>query len=441
MAQAQAQVQAWVASQVTRVALSGALLSTIAPFALSHTSTPPATGIRVDVSAGRESEQCNIRGAHGWQKAFNGMVTPDSGKRGWVAGDGYYSTQVTPAGAVSPVTVFLFGDTIMGDTVVHRGKEATGNVAMVRNSMVVYNPRGATPSDCLTSFPSPSGKPVLSTGQSTKSWWWPSSTASSREGGGKLWVFATKWFFEGKVSGKPDDVYRSQFRGNGVFPVSVSDRGGNMVVESGEGKLFRPLPGHKNIMWGASVWEDETSGYVYIFGTESSTEPYVFGKNVYVARIPASAVDSVVANPREWEYATGGGWETYRPSLQLARVVNASDGFGTSTGFSVLRNRQGNPTIVTKANEFLGDKVVSVSGFAEWLVQPSGTPPLLSAKTLFVSPSSEDGDTLTYLPFAHPGLGGRKLLVTVNRNTLTPGKLQRDVRTYQAKWYTMPNRW
>jgi hypothetical protein len=271
--------------------------------------------------------------------------------RTWRAADG--NTTVTlPNGKVA----WLFGDTFrVGQP-------------MVRNSVLVQE------GDRLTSTTGGQAIPNDSDG----SWYWPSDGVWD---GGQLRVFAGRlgpasngWASKGVAL----ISFRLDSRG---YPVYAGKRN---VTTANEDSA---------IQWGTAVVR--SGSHVYVYGQRRRQAPYVFGRDVYLARVARGSL----ADLRAWRYWDGSGW-----SSRATRIEAAETGRFASA-FSVDRV-DGQWVAVSKENDFLGDRIISMRSSS-----PAG--PFRTVGVLGAPPV--DG-SFTYQARAHPELpmADGRLLVTWN---------------------------
>lgn len=347
---------------------------------------------------------------------FNAHVTPNSDVGGWIAGDGYVSAPLTDGN-----TLFLFGDSFIGTTMTNGKKEQLADASTVNSAGLIYHPAGNSEGECLTDVGTSRTELLVdpTADGENSSWWWPGTIIPNRDDPNVLTVLAYRMARTGA------GAWDSSISASGVFTFIYNPGEETMVVSPPT--VFSGQPGgdgNHGTMWAAATYQ--TGKYTYVYGTQRSREPFVFGRAVHVARIPAR---SDIGNQKNWEYKTPSGAWHAKPT-QLATLIPA-DG-GTSTVFSVAPSQRDIPTLITKEDEFLGTKVT-----ASTLPSPASSP--TQTRTLFTTPESSPKN-LTYMPLSHPSIPAPagKIWVTLNRNKASLAATSRNVGTYQASWHLVP---
>ena len=165
-------------------------------------------------------------------------------------------------------------------------------------------------------------------------------------------------------------------------------------------------PDEQQVNWGAAATVQ--GEWAYVYGTRLTGEPLVFGRELYVARIP---VDDP-ADRGTWQFFDGRRWQA---DIAAAAPVLPADG-GVSQTLSV-DEVEGTWTAVSKRGGDLADVVWT------WTA-PGPTGPWTPSRAL-PAPAGHDTGRLTYAPLAHPEipLASGQLLVSVSRNTTDPAQL------------------
>jgi hypothetical protein len=163
------------------------------------------------------------------------------------------------------------------------------------------------------------------------------------------------------------------------------------------------------INWGAAATVD--GNWLYVYGTRSTGEPYVFGRELYVARLP-------VDDPGDrgtWRFWDGTGWRA--ESTRAAAVLGAVGGVSQTLSVDAVDGRW---TAVSKRDGDLGDFVYT------WSAQ-SPTGPWVPRRALR-APAGYDAGRLAYAPLAHPeiSLASGALLVSISHNTTDAAQLLAD---------------
>lgn len=162
-----------------------------------------------------------------------------------------------------------------------------------------------------------------------------------------------------------------------------------------------------HIHWGAAATVD--GDHVYIYGTRSTGVAQVYGRELYVSRLP-------IADPTDagaWEIWDGAQWQSDRE--RAAPVIGALE--GVSQMLSVDRI-EGRWVAVSKRGGDVADTITvwtSAEPYGPWETQDVGSSPF----------QTEDGD-IEYTPMAHPELPtpSGALLVSVSRNHSDIERLQ-----------------
>lgn len=312
------------------------------------------------------------RDAAGWAALFDGLDGD------WAGGDGSSSTRL-PDGRV----LWLFDDTVTG-TVSPQGRR-TGAVSLVHNSVLV------TSGTCVRS--AASGTEALPGRGST--WLWPTHAVVTRAGspatGTGVVVFAQR---VARTGAGPFDFRRVA---TAVIDLHV---GWDGPVTVG---AVRDIAG-PTTLWGAAVVAQGRTTWVY--GTRDAG-PGTFGRDLLLARAPTASV----GDRTTWRYRTEHGW-ALRPA-HAAVVRPTADGVSTVLSGVV---RAGRTVLVTKPQEFLDDRVVSLTAPHPWGPWTQRT--LLRAPSTATEPQ--------YSPALVVGATGRHAVVVVNRTSTSLETLVTD---------------
>ncbi len=193
------------------------------------------------------------------------------------------------------------------------------------------------------------------------------------------------------------------FRGTSVAVFTVLEREAPQLQQ-----IVRITPDDDDphqVNWGAAAAVD--GGRLHVYGTRTTGEPSVFGRELYVARVPVDAADQRLA----WQYWDGSGWTGWDEAAQP--VLGADGGVSQTLSVDLVDGRW---LAVSKRDGDLGDFVYT------WTA-PSPTGPWTPRRAL-PAPAGFDTGRLTYTPLAHPDvdLASGGLLVSISRNT-TDGDL------------------
>lgn len=198
-----------------------------------------------------------------------------------------------------------------------------------------------------------------------------------------------------------------QFRGTTAALFTVGDDGVPRLARTVE--VSPDDADLDQINWGAAATVEKR--WLYVYGTRSTGEPLVFGRELYVARVP---VDDP-GNRNTWRFWDGASWQPQ--STRAVPVLGAVGGVSQTLSVDVVDGRW---TVVSKRDGDLGDFVFTWSAAA-----PTG--PWVAQQALR-SPAGYDAGELTYAPLAHPEipLASGALLVSISRNTTDPAQLLAD---------------
>ncbi|MGY1744375.1 DUF4185 domain-containing protein [Blastococcus sp. SYSU D00695] len=175
------------------------------------------------------------------------------------------------------------------------------------------------------------------------------------------------------------------------------------------------------VNWGAASAAD--GDWVYVYGTRATGEAYVYGRELYVARLPvARATDGSAM-----QYWDGTGWQD--DATRAAPVLGALDGVAQTLSVDRVGDRW---LAVSKLGGDLGDSIAiwSADGpTGPWTVQP-----------VLSSPDGHDTGDLQYTPMGHPDVRtpSGQLLVSVSRNTTDYDELLRRPRLGRPYFWEVP---
>ncbi|MCW2778621.1 MAG: hypothetical protein JWN17_2346 [Frankiales bacterium] len=331
-----------------------------APRLRTATSTAPACATAAPTSA------------TGWQAAFDALNDDR-----WSGADQGSSLRL-PDGRL----LWVFDDTFQGAQAAD-GSRALGS-RFVHNSLVLAD-RG-----CLRGVTGPTGAEVVP-GTPDGQWFWPLHAVVD---GGRLFLPSSR--VQRVVA--PDGT--STFATSGTWLAELTVPAGGTPVFTGLWPTPASATPDTTPQWGSAV--AQAGGYTYVYGTQRVAEPFVFGKALYVARVPAGSLTDLPA----WRFWTGTGWSATASSAQ---AVKGAVG-GVSTSLSVWRAGDGTWRALTKKDDYLGKDVVLLRA-------PAATGPW-SETVVGTSPSGAHPGETTYNAFAHPeiALKGGDLLWSISRN-------------------------
>jgi hypothetical protein len=275
----------------------------------------------------------------------------------WRAADGNV-TMSLPGGKIA----WFFGDTLRKDR------------PAVRNSVLVEE------GDRLTS--TTGGQAIPNEGNGD--YYWPTDAISD---GGLPRVFV------GRVA-TVGGTFES--RGMALATFSFDSRGypmytGKQTITSSNEDLA--------VQWGTSV--ARSGDYVYVYGQRRRQGTWIFGRDVYLARVPAGSL----VNRSAWRYWDGSQWVS---DQSRAATIEKAESGRFSSSFTV--DKAGTKwVVVSKENDFLGNRIIRMES-----ANPQGP------FTTTASISTPGTDTQwAYQAKGHPELplSSGKLLVTWNLGT------------------------
>jgi hypothetical protein len=327
----------------------------------------PRAALPLDPPCGAEPHD-----AAGWAALFDGL------QGDWAGGDGSSSTRL-PDGRV----LWLFGDTVTGGA--SADGRRTGVVGLVHNSVVI------TAGTCATSVASR----IDALPGTTSTWLWPTHSVVTRAGGPRTGTSVT--VFAQRITRTGPGAF--DFRRVATTTVALEVAWGGRATVGAVQDIAGPTT-----LWGAGVLVDGPTTWVY--GTRAAGRG-TFGRHLLLARAPTATV----GDRATWRYRTAGGWSA-RPAY--AAVVRPGRE-GVSTVLSGVV-RDGRAVLVTKPQEFLDDRVVSLTAPRPWGPW--------TQRTLLTAPSTSTQPQ--YSPALVVGASGQRAVVVVNRTSTSLGILLTD---------------
>lgn len=287
----------------------------------------------------------------------------------WRAADGNVSVAL-PGGRVA----WLFGDT-------HRE-----GAPFIHNSILVQE------GDRLTS--TTGGQAIPNDGDG--SYYWPTDGLVD---GGLLRVFLNRVAQIG-------DVGRG-FENRGVAMATFGFDSREFPVYQRKQNITR-MNEDTAVQWGTAVVRD--GGYVYLYGQRRRPGEWVFGRDVYVAQVPAGAVAVLSA----WRFWTGSDWVAEE---DLAAPIESAESGRFASNFSV--DKVGDTWVaVSKHSDIAGDRIIEMRS-------PGPLGPFVTTSSIAAPSTSQ---RWTYQARAHPELpleDGRTL-VTWNVGAARPKLMPED---------------
>jgi hypothetical protein len=293
------------------------------------------------------------------------------------------------------------GDTLYGT---RQGNRMIGG-AFFRNATIVYDPSATAEDRCFTSYKPATMSGFLYAGPDAGvHYFWPAAVVPFRPEDTMSYAFASVIESDPAATG----ILNFRQTGTAVLPIAYRPAAAEPLT-SGAAVRLVPVqtPDRNPIAWGYSVLDD--GGWTYIYATHLSEggDLAAVARDLFVARVPATAARSDLANLRNWQLWTGSGWRQY-PGAPLP--LSQMQAVGTDIvgpNYSVSRNpATGRYYLVTRPNEFLDDKV-RISTAAS----PVG--PFTVVRDI---PLPQPTDTWYYNAHAHPDLPAppNKVWITVD---------------------------
>jgi hypothetical protein len=342
----------------------------------TETSGPSASGYRLSPACSPPPPQRRTVSA----KQLN-QLGASLDLRYWQAGDIGASARLHDGRLV-----WLFGDTLRKPGV---------SPGLVANSMLVSS------ADCVSQLLDASNGPVVPD-VDAHTVHWPMSVAVARRGDHDVLAVLCSRIRRG-TGGNLDFT----FLGTTAAVFTVRD-GGAPQLE----KVFDVTPDstdEEQVNWGAAAVVD--APWIYVYGTRLTGKQGVFGRELYVARLP-------VSDPKDrsrWEFRAADAWTKDRS--RAVAVLPAVGGVSQTLSVDVLG---GTFVAVSKRDGDLGDFVYT------WTAPDAHGP--WSPRKALSAPAGFDTGELEYAPLAHPEvpLTSGRLLVTVSRNTTDSQRLLED---------------
>lgn len=372
------------------------VLATVAAVA---STTVAVSGSRVEATTApvhSDALACRpLATAEAWSARFRDLA----GR--WATAD-----QATSLALPDGRVLWLFGDTVQGRLVRTESGLAVRDWRMPHNSMALT---WGTTCDPIRIHTGPRGTSLLPDARGDAHW-----PMSATMDGGRLYVFASRVRLTG------DDFF------------GVGTRLARVRLPEGTGRprflAWRRTPSTgvdelSGVQWGAAAVK--RGRHTYVYGTRRSSADLVFGRALYVARVKRGRLPRRQA----WRYWDGGGWVK---AQRRATPVKPAVG-GVSATLSVHHVR-GRWVAVTKADDFLGDRVVMLTAR-----KPYGPWHEVTLRTTHTATDLARGD-VTYAAMAHPeaALASGGLLVTLSRNNLDSAKTLADVARGRPLFFETP---
>jgi len=275
---------------------------------------------------------------------------------------------------------------VWGDTV----READADPRMADNSILVSS------GTCISQLVTPDRGPVLPPDPDELSVWPLSAVRVDPRPGDADDVTDVLIVFCSRVQ-REDGQFDFIERGSSVAVYTVGADGVPRLTESADLTLDDPNLGA--IHWGAASAVD--GDWVYVYGTRSTGEAYVYGRELYVARMQVTEV----MDGTTMEYWDGTSWTDDRS--RTAAVLGAVDGVSQRLSVDLIDGRW---VAFSKFGGDFGDVA------AVWTSdRPTGP---FTAEPVLDAPFGADTGVLQYMPLAHPDVPTEPgtMLVSVSRN-------------------------
>lgn len=279
-------------------------------------------------------------------------------------------------------TLWVFGDTIIGDAAAQKGNAAIHNSAILVDKGCASILSGTLPDGKDTAWVNP---PASMDVPDKDDYYWLNTPFMDG---------TTLRAFLGHLYNDAD----------GFHPIGADLA--TYTIENGVPKLSSVVetPGSASYgltpVWGAGVISD--GGYNYILGSMSKNEPLVFGHYYYVARVPVGSTTDKSA----WEFWNGSSWVTNQ--TEVTPIINGVAGL--AAGVTIYKNAAGEFVIISKKADSFGTDLVAWKATTITGPWTEVTPPLMSP----VPQPNYTTQDYTYLGLGHPwiNLSSGKMLVS-----------------------------
>jgi hypothetical protein len=293
--------------------------------------------------------------------------------------------------------VWLFGDTIRPKL----------QPQLVANSMLISSGK------CVSQLLDEKRGPVIPD-VSASVVRWPMSVVIAHEGDREgIVVFCSR------IDRGDSGDFGFTFLGTSVAVFSVEDGGAPQLV-----KVVDITPDSRDqdqVNWGAAATIYD--GWYYVYGTRLTGQKLDFGRELYVARAPASDPSA----RKKWQFWDGSRWQSDVDRAKL--IVPSQD--GVSQTLSV--DHVGNGFVAVSKLD--GD----ISNFVYKWTAPDAWGPWTPVKELKAPGGLDTGD-YEYAPLAHPEipLASGDLLVSISRNTNDFQRLLKDPKVGRPFFVQLP---
>lgn len=299
----------------------------------------------------------------------------------------------------------FYGDTVVSATGNPQyPSAATQKTYMMRNNAIIHGGgriRSATSGTRLLSLNSFVDVPAAQRIPGGTNYYWPASAATRYDATAKVdrvYVFLSHMFTSDTGTG----LWNFSQVGSRLAEYTFDAKGTLTLTRL----LATPMKANDpaGIKWGAGAFVD--AGYLYAFGSSKIDDPWIWGNDFYLARIPVSSIGTATA----WRFWTAAGWS--RSATAVIPVI--PNPLGLEATLAMVRDpATGALSVSYKEFTFIGSRVMRITAPAltgPWTADPE---PLAT-----LTPLVPDGYTYcgTDIPLAGSARG-----VIVSHGNFTPG--------------------
>jgi hypothetical protein len=321
--------------------------------------------------------------------------------KGWTGADGAYTTALA-----DDLTLWLYGDTWIGDVVDGKHKDAT----IVNNTIALQ--RGKEPATVSVEFfwgTAEDGKPeAFFKPDDGKGWFWIYDGVVAD---GKLYLFLMQ-----TIKTEQDSVFGFEQVGTWLGEIeNPNDEPSNWQVKQYKVPYGR-YSKNGNMFFGSAVMRDRD--FVYIYGAYENWSKGMSGRSMIVARVPHNKM----ADFKEWRFFRDGEWQN--------NVTNISKLFdGIATEYSVCYQPGVKQYVIVYTENGMSKNILM--RFA-----PSPVGPWSSACKVYECPDEKWHKTyFCYAAKAHPEISeADELIVTYVCNSNDFWQMAADAKIYRPRF-------
>ncbi len=357
------------------------------------------------------NQSYSVEPAPKWDALFNCTS-------GWTGSDAAYSVPISgfdaPSGTEDEQTLFLFGDTFIGEVDSNRHRT---NSTIVRNTVAIL--KGKQPLPGQISFfwgtSEQNQQTAIFAADTHKSnpgdWIWPMDGVSPND---KIYVFGLRlkkdtsgWFFE------PIGVTLISFTIDSTQSISSYEQVDTPLYYKNETDGSEIILGQAVMPMTEQSGNPDPDGYIYVYGPKNSS----LQKKLVAARVLSNNIEDF----EQWEYWDGENWSA---EIESCAVITT----GISQEFSVTPLDDGRFILVFQT----GSQVAIRFG-------ESPTGPFDFYRAIYDCPEvRDDPDIFVYNAKAHPHLSNSgELLISYNVNTFDFGDLFTNADIYRPRFITL----